>query len=52
MRRPWMRTSSAWHAVMFACAISCVSVFAERVDAADVIGVALRQDDVARRRGA
>ena len=51
MRRPWMRTSSAWHAVMFACAMSCVSVLAEAVDAADVIGVALREHDVARRRG-
>ena len=51
MRRPWMRSSSAWHAVMFACAMSCVSGLAERVDAADVVGVALREDDVARRRG-
>ena len=52
MRRPWMRTSSAWHAVMFACAMSCVSGLAEAVDAADVIGVTLREHDVARRRGA
>ena len=28
------------------------AVFAERVDAADVVGVALRQHDVAGRRGA
>ena len=49
MRRPWMRTSSAWHAVMFACAMSCGAVLAERVDAADVVGVALREHDVARR---
>ena len=51
MRRPWMRSSSAWHAVMFACATSCGARLAERVDAADVVGVALRQDDVAGRRG-
>ena len=51
MRRPWMRTSSAWHAAMFCLRDELRGVFAERVDAADVIGVALRQDDVARRRG-